>query len=441
MSLAAGAISIVFLMACAVAARAAEWHVAPDGDDRSAGSRAAPFAGLMRAQEAAVPGDVVLVHGGTHRLSADAVAAPRGLYARVILLGKSGTRERPITYRAAPGERPVFDFSAIRPPGQRVAAFSVRGSWLRLEGFEVTGVQVTMKGHTQSICFESEGSHNVFARLAMHDGQAIGIYHIHGRDNLFEDCDAWNNHDHTSEDGRGGNVDGFGCHPSPGSTGNVFRRCRAWLNSDDGFDCLGAHEPVVFEHCVALWNGFTPQRRPAADGNGFKAGGHAGTPVERLPRPIPRHIVRFCIAAENRSSGFYANHHIGGIDWIHNTSFRNGTGYNLLNRLPDNRTDIPGRDHVLVGNLSFGDRRPFANLDAARCRLEANSFVPPLLLAAEHFDGSDPAVLVQPRKPDGSLPSAPFLRPRPGSPLIDAAPRGEFPWRGSAPDIGAVEGP
>jgi hypothetical protein len=37
----------------------------------------------------------------------------------------------------------------------------------------------------------------------MHDGQAIGICSVRGSDNLFLNCDAYRNHDFTSEDGNG----------------------------------------------------------------------------------------------------------------------------------------------------------------------------------------------------------------------------------------------
>jgi hypothetical protein len=138
-----------------------------------------------------------------------------------------------------------------------VDAFFVGASWIHIRGLEVVGVQVTIKRHTQSIGFENAGSHNVYERLTVHDGQAIGFYLSRGSDNLFLNCDAYRNHDTTSEDGRGGNVDGFGGHPPRGGTGNVFRGCRAWLNSDDGFDCISAREPVVFEHCWAYRNGYS----------------------------------------------------------------------------------------------------------------------------------------------------------------------------------------
>ncbi len=284
---------VVWLIWASEVCLAGTWYVAPNGSDEADGSIERPFASVVRAQAAAEAGDTVYLRGGTYRIrlveatNDSGGGRRRGLYARAIVLDKSGREGHPIKYWAYEDERPVFDFSEFKPINQRVSAFSVRGSWIHLMGIEVVGVRVTITRHTQSICFESLGDHNVFERLAMHDGQAIGVYHTTGSDNLFLNCDAWNNWDDTSENRRGGNVDGFGCHPTQGSVGNVFRGCRAWFNSDDGFDCISAHEAVVFENCWAMYNGMSAAGDNLADGNGFKAGGYAGLPARDLPRPIP----------------------------------------------------------------------------------------------------------------------------------------------------------
>ncbi len=361
------------------------------------------------------------------------------MFAYLMELDKSGTVEKVIHYLPYQAERPVFDCSEVMPAGARVDAFYVTGSWLHLEGLEVTGVQVTLLGHTQSICFESDGSHNIFERLSMHDGQAIGIYHVRGSDNLFLNCDAWNNWDYTSEDGRGGNVDGFGCHPTEGSTGNIFRGCRAWFNSDDGFDCIGAHESVTFENCWALYNGYSPKFERLGDGNGFKAGGYGATPASLLPNPIPRHLIRFCMAVGNKASGFYSNHHSGGSDWDNNTSYRNGTNYNMLCRLADNRTDVDGFGHVLRNNLSYGSRVDLSRYDAAKSKAVNNSFTLGLHLTDQDFMSLNEAEPFQPRGAKGDLPPMKFLHPADGSHLVDGGVDAGLPFKGTHPDIGAFE--
>ncbi len=431
--------TILVLLAIVASMPAATVHVAPTGDDAAPGSAERPFATLMRAQQAVGPGDTVLIHGGTYRMQESHIARRRGIWAYVHLFDKSGAPDRRITWRAAPGERPVFDFSAVKPPGLRVHAFQITGSWLHFRDIEVVGVQVTERGHTQSICFASDGSHNILESLRLHDGMAIGIYHVRGSHNLFLNCDAWNNDDTVSEDGKGGNTDGFGCHPTKGSVGNVFRGCRAWFNSDDGFDCIHAYEAVTFDQCWAYGNGYTPGFQRRADGNGFKVGGWGATPADKLPSPMPRHVVTRCLAVRNKAAGFYANHQPGGGDWFNNTAWRNGIDFSMLGRTADNVTDIPGTGHRLRNNVSHGAKRPLANCDLAACEAVANTFTDGIATSDSDFAGLDEQQFTMPRAADGSLPVVALLRPVAGSVLIDRGVETGLPFRGTEPDLGAFE--
>ena len=419
---------------------AAEVFVSPDGLNSNAGTLAAPFATVQRAQEAVKPGDTVFIRGGTYKVKGDEIARRARNYAYVFDLTKSGAKDAPIKYWAYNSERPVFDFSEVKPSGLRVMAFHVVGSWLHLRGFEVTGVQVTLKNHTQSECFRNEGSHNIYEHLAMHDTQAIGLYLTSGSENLILNCDAYRNWDRTSEDGRGGNSDGFGGHPQSGAKGNVFRGCRAWFNSDDGFDCITAAETVTFDHCWAFYNGFSADFVKRGDGNGFKAGGHAGTPVANLPSPMPRHVVQFCFAVRNRASGFYGNHHIGGGDWFNNTAFNNPTNFNMLERLPDNVTDIPGIGQKMRNNLGFRGRTELASLDRTKSDASSNYFdIKGLVVSEKDFVSLNEAQLTAPRKADGSLPDITLMHLVKGSALVDAGVDVKFPYKGARPDLGAFE--
>ncbi len=391
------------------ATSAATFFVATHGDDRDAGTLEKPLATIHHAQELVSPGDTVFIRGGTYRVKPSQIAETRSIFAHVIRLNKSGTLGSPICYCAYQNEQPTFDFTDVKPAGKRVHAFSVSGSWLHLKGIEVVGVQVTIDGHTQSICIANDGSHNVFEQLSMHDSMAIGFYGVRGRENLILNCDSYRNYDSYSEGGRGGNTDGFGYHSTRGGTGNVFRGCRAWLNSDDGFDCISASESVTFDHCWAFDNGYSAERKGLADGNGFKAGGYGSKRADQLPRPIPRHHVIDCIAVGNKSSGFYSNHHIGGSDWIDNTAYRNGTNFNMLSRMPDNSRDVPGYDHLLRGNLSYGSRRLVSHLNADESQMIDNRFDPDELVDAD-FVSLDETQLTRPRGRDGSLPVITFLR-------------------------------
>lgn len=421
-----GAAALAWVAAVLTAA-GANFCVAPNGDDANPGTKERPFATVGRAQQAMSPGDTTYLRGGTYRLTEKSIMSRDRFLAAIFLLGKSGAKEKPIRYFAYPGERPVFDCSDVKPPGLRISAFRVFGSWIHLKGIEVTGVQVTATGHTQSICFENHGSHNIYENLSMHDGQAIGLFITRGSDNLVLNCDAYRNHDFTSEGGRGGNTDGFGCHVPRGGGNNVFKGCRAWFNSDDGFDCISDTGGVAFINCWAFLNGYSADMKPRGDGNGFKAGGYGIDPSTRFPDPVPRHRVEHCVAVRNRAAGFYANHHPGGIDWIHNSAYRNTVNYNFLGRKPDASADIDGFGHVILNNLSFGTTREVRNLNAAACKISGNSWERREKPTEKDFLSLNEDLLTAPRKPDGGLPETPFLR------LAK-----DNPWNGAAKPVGAA---
>jgi hypothetical protein len=423
---------------------AADYYMAPDGKDTQSGTLTQPFESIQRAQQAANPGDTIHIRGGTYRIREDQIAKKTGIWSYVFHMDKSGHEGAPIRYWSYQDEKPVFDFAAVKAEGTRIHAFQVSGSWLHFRGFEVTGVQVTMKTHTQSECFDNQGSNNIYERLSMHDGQAIGFYLVSGSNNLVLNCDAYRNHDFTSENGSGGNTDGFGCHPRKGATGNVFRGCRSWFNSDDGYDCISACESVTFERCWAFYNGYSPTFKSLGDGNGMKVGGWARTPTSRLPSPMPRHTVRFCLAVRNKASGFYANHHLEGNDWFNNTAYRNGNNFNMLERTNDpNGVDfnmeVPGTRQKMRNNLGFKGGREVTNLDEAKSDIANNYFNMGIKVTDGDFESLDEGQLVLPRKADGDLPDMTFLHLAPGSPCIDKGVDIGFPFAGPHPDLGCFE--
>ena len=83
------------VLALAVSSRtwAADFYVAPHGDDGSAGTEVQPLATLQAAVNKLQPGDTLLIRGGVYR---ETVTFPR-----------SGTAEKPITLKAYPGEQAV----------------------------------------------------------------------------------------------------------------------------------------------------------------------------------------------------------------------------------------------------------------------------------------------------------------------------------------------
>jgi len=410
---------------------AATFYVAPNGSDANNGTKERPFATVQRAQESVAPGDTVYLRGGTYLIPANQIAVfetyGSSEYACVNHLSKSGTSEKRIYYFAYPGEKPKFDLSQVKPKDKRISAFWINADWLHIKGIEVTGIQVTITGqNTQSECFSNSGSHNIYELLEMHDGMGIGFFSRAGGNNLILNCDAWRNFDSVSNTGsgnNGGNVDGFGSHYSnPGDGPNIFRGCRAWYNTDDGFDCINNGEVTIMENCWAFYNGYSYDGaddpfHSRADGNGFKAGGYNRNPrISTLPVPIPRNVVRFCLAVGNKSKGFDANYHADGILWYNNSAYRNNHNFHMETAGKVLASDtiltfIPGLNHVMINNLSYKGRSTnLTRIVETACVMFNNNFDPNGMLTDANFASLDETVLTATRKPDGRLPDINFMR-------------------------------
>ena len=418
-------------------------YVAPDGNDSNPGTIEQPLESIQKAQELVSAGDTVFIRGGTYKIREDQISTVvSNLFACISYLDKSGTEGHTIKYWAYPGETPVFDFSDVKPANQRVVGIYIVGSYIHIKGLEMTGIQVTITAHTESYCIYSRGNHNIFEQISMHDNVGTGLRHYKGGNNLFLNCDSYRNWDNVSEDKLGSNSDGFGCHPDPGGTGNVFKGCRAWFNSDDGFDIIRADESVVFDSCWSFYNGYSPSFASLGDGNGFKAGGYAHDAANQIPNPVPRNTVEFCIAVRNKASGFFSNHHLNGNYWYNNTAYQNDVNFNMVNRESPEVDNIwvNGYNHVLENNLAYKARgADTAYIDPAQNTLSHNSFDLGINVSDEDFVSLDQSQLTAPRKADGSLPDIDFMRPAQGSDIIDAGIDIGFAFLGKAPELGAIE--
>ena len=403
------------VLAFAISGSAKTYYVSTTGSDSNAGTIDAPFASLKSAQEKVVAGDTVYIRGGEYKLTESQIMGyeESGLYACLFDMRTNGTQDKPICYFGYPGERPVFNLTNVKPANKRISVFYLYGSYLHFKNFDIVGTQVTITTHTQSECFSGRhGNYNIIEDIAMHDGMAIGVYFTRGMGNLVLNCDAYNNYDPVSESGQGGNVDGFGCHVPATSTGNVFRGCRAWRNSDDGFDLINNFAAVTFDHCWSFENGYDADMVSRGDGNGFKAGGY-GLKAQSAEVAAPRNVIKNCIAYHNKSNGFYANHHLGGDDWLNNSAYLNKYNYSMVNQQSwDVATDVDGYNHTLKNDLSYkGVKGDYTAIDQTKCTLENNTFLPnEMTLTSDDFESLDGTQLTAARKADGSLPDITFLK-------------------------------
>lgn len=425
----------VLLMGSATA-WTASWYVSPAGSDANAGTLARPFASVAKAQASVVAGDTVWIRGGTYSFTAasNSCGGSQTAVVDVISLNKSGTKAKPIRYWAYPGETPVFDFHAIKDDC-RVKGFTVSGSWIHLRGLEIIRVPQNNNKNHESWAVWVSGSFNTFELLNMHHNMGPGLFIQKGSGNLGLNCDSHHNWDLLTSNGSGQSADGFGVHVSAGDTGNVLRGCRAWMNTDDGYDLINAFAPVTIEHCVAAYSGYEPgttKSLPAGNGNGFKMGGY-GADATALPAKSPMHKSRFNLAFGCKANGFYANHHPTDIDFHNNTSINNHVQFDMLGLKPDGSTaGVPITVGVYRNNIAWGgtilaDNKHNASDDSYN---SWNLTAP----VATDFLSLDTAGVFGPRDAEGNIPGFRYGHLASNSRFLAVGTDIGF---GSKPDLGA----
>jgi len=420
------------------AASAAEYYVAPNGNDSNPGTMELPFATIQRGHDVASAGDTVWIRGGTYR-----PVTGKSTMAGYVF-SKSGTSDsNRIKFWAVAGELPVFDFSQLQLGTSTSAGFYVTGSWLHFRGLEIMNVPMPGGSSNNGIwnvgSSSSPASNNFYERLNIHHITGPGLSIAHngngvGGGHLILNVDSHDNYDPNSSQGDGQNADGFGHHYQKSGPSSIYRGCRAWWNSDDGFDLISQEVSVIVENSWAMGNGYINSgtaRPPSGNGNGFKMGS-SQTGV--------RHIVRGNLAWKNVAAGFYANHSSGGNDWFNNTAYMNGTQYNMLASPPGDSSMtiilMGDKAHKMRNNIGF----PNKNTNMMGVDTLFNTWDLNITPANGDFAStSDANVIMGPRKADGSLPDVSFMHLSAASQMINKGTDVGLPFAGSAPDLGAFE--
>jgi hypothetical protein len=394
------------------------YYVANNGTDTNDGSFAHPFYSLQKAVDLAQPGDTIYVRGGTFA------------YVNTInVRTNAGTAQAPIKVLAYPGERPILDFSSqpIGDDNRGMHVYTNANYWY-FKGLEIA--------HCGDNAVKLEGSYCTFDQCVFHENQDTGLQIGFGHTtvnpgdwaayNTIINCDSYLNYDNATH---GGNADGFACkmHSGPG---NVFIGCRAWYNSDDGWDLFETDYSVVISNCWVWKSAATGQ----GNGNGFKMGGN-GTGGDSKGT----HYAYNCVAFGCKVNNFTQNSHKDGDVLVNCLAFSPGSsGYNYFfeGSLNTGKTNLFENDAGIPrsgtsGNISFDNNPIEIN----------NSWNLPVTVNSADFGDITEAAAGAPRQADGSLPTG-FARLVAGSDLIDkgstSAPYSNT-YCGSAPDLGANE--
>jgi len=420
-------LGLVSALLLAAPAFADEYYVAPTGDDANPGTQDQPFGSLTKTNDIVKAGDTVWIRGGTY-----SVVTPANSGAGIALTKSGSSDTMRIKYWAYQGETPVFDFSGLKiSTSGYTHGIVVSGNWVHLKGLEIANVPMNQYSNNG---ISASGSNNVFELLNMHHNSGNGIF-INGGNggNLILNCDAHDNYDATSNQGDGQNADGFGVHYQKSGPSTIVRGCRAWWNSDDGYDLINQEVSVTIENSWAMGNGYidSGMARPKdGNGNGFKAGS-SKTGV--------RHTIQNCLAWGNVATGFYANHSSGGNDWFNNTSYKNGTQYNMLASDPNDSSTMiilmGDKVHHMRNNIGYPNKN--TNMDGVDTMF--NTWDLSITPTDSDFVSVSDKAFMGPRQADGSLPDIDFMKLSAQSRMIDKGTDVGLPYAGAAPDLGCYE--
>lgn len=350
-------------------------------------------------------GEMVLLQPGTYSIPYSAGVK------NTINLSKGGREGAPIYMVAANCGRAVIDFSFPEQEWvQDSYGFYLTGDWWYFKGMEITragyqGVYVT-------------GAYNTFENCAFHNNRNTGLeINKGGSHTTVINSDAYRNYDPKKY---GSMADGFAPKQTQGP-GNKFIGCRAWENSDDGFDAFDSPEVVTIDRSWAFRNGINVWGYSGFDGNanGFKLGGN---------QVVARNRITNSVAWGNPQKGFDQNNNAGGVTLLNNTAYDNGINFGFCGKVNS------GERHYMRNNVSLDGPNDICNADASN-----NTFDSGPSVGSSDFVNTNTSLATVARNPDGTLPDNGLFRLTQGSDLIDAGVNVGLPYQGSAPDMGAFE--
>jgi hypothetical protein len=419
-----------------------DYYVSPEGSDLNPGTFDQPWLTFNRAVEMANPGDIVYFRGGIYTIK-------KRLYISADeKFGRSGTATAPISYYNYPGEVPIFDYSTLPPNGKyNTGILILNTEHLKFRGFVIRNIYQVSEGvaaagfsasGAANLTYENITIHNVSGQAFVYYGgkHTVPQYQVLGwpyDSTYFINCDSYNNCDSLkiNAGSLGGIADGFKTDNYPGSY-LLFKGCRAWNNSDDGFDTSGSGY-TEFESCWAFKNGYLD-----GGGEGIKYGFNrvdAGNEINEE--------VKNCLSSFNRAYGFHSNNNyyfIAKANVFNNITYANLVGFVFSkNGFLGAMKDIVYRNNISYKNTSSDWGSSYLTYLESNNTWDGNSGYPGFTTATDvtvtdaDFVSIIPTVLSGPRKDDGSLPDVNFFKLATGSDLIGA---GINVGMSEKPDIG-----
>jgi uncharacterized repeat protein (TIGR02059 family) len=420
---------ILLFFAITLSISGATYYVSPTGNDGAAGTQSAPWLSWNYAFNRLSAGDILYVRGGTYT---NVLGGAAGAYFGVRVANRNGTSSNPIKVMASPGEVPVLDCSGLTPyAGAHYGMILDNCDYWYIKGLTVKSVREYSSGgtfpYTGSGWELTASTYITLEQCSVTDcmnGFSLNsfvnyIYYIN--------CDSYKNYDNYDN---GGLCNGFNGNVNAGSQ-VFYTGCRAYSNSDDGFDNMAGGGYMTYTNCWAWRNGYDIPM--SGDGDGFKLGFTTKGDEAGVQRTLYN-----CIAANNKLMGFdesmdattsmdmalynciaYSNSNDFGFRFSHSSGTGVTTLKNNVSYLSRSGANYEGRSRNISNHNSWDAGAPaVSNAD---------------------FVNVDWTELARPRKADGSLPDVNFLHLATGSDLIDAGVDAGIAFSGKAPDLGAFE--
>ncbi len=382
---------------------ATDYFVSLDGNDSNLGtSMSTAFLSLSKAISSCASGDDIYVEEGVYELDTR------------VRIQSSGSASNRCSIQNYNGGKVVLDFSGMATADANQGIL-LNGSYWLIKG-------ITVKNAGDNGLLVDGGSYNVIKQCEFTGNRDSGCQLKNGAAyNMFINCDSYMNYDPA---GNGEDADGFAPKHAIGE-GNYFYGCRAYDNSDDGWDMYQTVNPVELVNCWAFSNGYDNWNDAsfAGDGNAFKLGGDY---------TVSAKFVYRCVAFYNLGKGFDQNHNMGVITLVNNTAYKNGgKDFQMY------EATTAGEGHIAINNICYPADVNFVSGST----LENNSWnLSGVSLSDDDFLSVDSTGVRGARQEDGSLPDLDFLKLATTSEMVDAgALNDSISYNGSAPDLGAFE--
>ncbi|MES2575382.1 MAG: T9SS type A sorting domain-containing protein [Bacteroidota bacterium] len=449
-------LTLLLTLTIAVKLSAADYYASPNGTgDGSSYSNPGSYANGKTALNTV---DRLYLLGGVYNLNAKQT------------FNVSGTAVNYKVIMSYPGETAILDFSA-QPYGDEITGSDNTGISIS-EGVQYLHIKGIVLRYAGKAGILNQGKNCIIENCVVYGCGDTGIQMKRGGNNLIKNCDSYDNFDYKSVTGTGGanyggNADGFADkqYTTPGDLNdapNTYIGCRAWNNSDDGWDFFQRIGTSIITECIAYKNGpthydmSTNPRRLGVDKTWFDAFEGAGkTVIDRYGNTVTTTVINYvnwgngngfkvggdftahnvtlnrCLAVANSANGFDKNNNAGNIYIYNGTSYKNNANYGFGNA---NYATL-----TIKNSLSLESAKA-DSFNVITLVTDHNSWnTPGVACNAADFISTDVSLILQTRNPDGSLPVNDFLRLANGSDLIDAGIDAKLSYSGAAPDLGCYE--